>query len=233
MDWKQIWKKKARQHTPNDLSLEEILRVNGYDVKYAETDTRTIRRYVAGLIEKLGLEAGDHLLEVGCGAGAIALPMVENGIRVTGLDICEELIEIAKKAMPDQEFLVAEAGNFDLEKKDFNAALSQGVFQFFDSEEYGIAAFLNMLDHVQPGGMVAVTDLLDKANERELMEERIRLLGEEEYRKKYVEPGLVHQFYHRDRFEDAAKGKCAKVWIERQFLENATASYKFNVFAVR
>jgi len=233
MDWNEIWKKKAGEHNSGDMSLEEILRVNGYDVKYAETNTETIRNYVRGLIDKLKLAKGDYLLEVGSGAGAIAMPMIENGIRVTGLDRCSELIDIANAAMPDDEFLVADALDYNLPKKDFDAALSQGVFQFFDSSEYGIATFLNMLDHVRPGGVVAVTDLLDKANEKTLMEERIKMLGEEEYQKKYVDTGLTHQFYHRDSFAKAAEGKCSKFWIEDQFLDNATAGYKYNIFAIK
>jgi cyclopropane fatty-acyl-phospholipid synthase-like methyltransferase len=233
MDWSEIWQKKANEHNQGDVSLEEILRVNGYDVKYAETNTNTIREYVAQLAKKLELTKGNSLLEVGSGAGAISIPMAELGIKVTGFDPCEDLIHIAAKALPTGNFFVDEAATFDHKKKDFDAVLSQGVFQFFPSEEYGAKSFQNMLAHARKGGIVGITDLLNKDNEQALMDERIRLLGEEEFKRKYVDTGLQHQFYHQDTFIQAAQGLCSKVWIEDQFLENATGDYKYNVFAIR
>lgn len=228
--WDEIWKKKAGEIT-EDLSLESILKVNGYDVKYAQTDTETIRKYVRGLIEKLELNPGDHLLEVGSGAGAIAMPMIDEGIHVTGVDRSAELIEIADRAMPNDTFLVASAADFDLQKKDFDAVLSQGVFQFFESQDYGIESIRNMLAHARPGAVVAVTDLLDEANREALMKERVRLIGEKDFKERYVDLGLMHQFYDRAALAQGVKDHCSKVWFEEQFLENATAGYKFNLFA--
>jgi len=230
--WDEIWKKKAGEITA-DLSLEAILKVNGYDVKYAETGAETIRKYVRGLIKKLNLNRGGHLLEVGCGAGAIAMPMIDEGIRVTGIDRSAELIEIAVRAMPNGTFLVASAADFDLPKKDFDAVLSQGVFQFFESQDYGIESIRNMLAHARPGRVVAVTDLLDEANRESLMKERVRLIGAKDFKERYVDLGLMHQFYDRAALERGVKDHCSKVWFEDQFLENATAGYKFNFFAIR
>lgn len=233
LNWEQIWRNKAKEIEGRELSLDTILKVNGYDVKYAETGAETIRKFVRELLGKLRLKAGDHLLEVGCGAGAIAIPMSENGIRVTGLDRCEELIAIARKALPGETFLTAEAADFDLPRKDFDAALSQGVFQFFESQDYGIRTIRNMLGHLRKGAVLAVTDLLDEATREALMEERIRLLGRKVYEEKYVSTGLTHQFYERDVISKALEGHCERCWFEDQFLDNATAGFKFNLFAIR
>ncbi|MEM9585183.1 MAG: class I SAM-dependent methyltransferase [Pseudomonadota bacterium] len=231
LNWEQIWTKKALDHSEGDLTLAEIMRVNGYDVGYAKTDTDAMYEYVDGLIKHLELADGGHLLEVGCGAGAISMPMLERGHKLTGIDLSPDLIKIARQAMPGAEFHVSGAAEYTLEKRDFDAALSQGVFQFFPSQEYGAESVKNMLNHVRSGAVVGVTDLLDKALEETLMEERIRILGEEEYKKKYADTGLQHQFYDRATFEEAADGLCSECWFTDQFLNNPTAKYKFNFFA--
>ncbi len=229
MDWDQIWQKKANEHVKGDYSLEEILRVNGYDVAYAATGVDTIFAYTEQLIKILNLSSNQSLLEVGCGAGAIAMPMIKSGIKVTGIDRNADLIDIAVNAMPDGEFHVGDAADFDLPNKSFDAALSQGVFQFFPSQQYGIDSISNMISHVKEGAVVAVTDLLDEENKGALMEERIRLLGEEEFQKKYVDTGLDHQFYDRNVLSDGLSDQCSELRFESQVLDNATASYKFNL----
>lgn len=230
-NWEEIWTKKARDHAKGDVTLAEIMRVNGYDVGYAETDTSSMYEYVDGLLEQLELPEGSHLLEVGCGAGAVSIPVLERKRNVTGIDLSPDLIEIARQAMPQANFHVSGAAEFDLEKRDYDAALSQGVFQFFPSQEYGAKSVINMLSHVRSGALIAVTDLLDKANEETLMAERVKILGEKEFKEKYVDTGLTHQFYDRTILESAVSGLCSEFWFTDQFLNNPTAKYKFNFFA--
>lgn len=231
LTWVEIWEKKAGNHSAGDLSLSEIMRVNGYDVGYAATSETQMQAYVDGLIESLEIRAGDTLFEVGCGAGAVSIPMAERAIRVVGLDLSPSLIEIARVALPDHEFHVGDGAKFTHPRTDFDAALSQGVFQFFPSQDHGIETVRNMVAHTRKGGIVAVTDLLDVDSKEMLIKERIRIIGRERYERDYVGVGLEHQFYERAALECAVDGLCSECWFADQFLDNPTANYKFNFFA--
>jgi cyclopropane fatty-acyl-phospholipid synthase-like methyltransferase len=52
------------------------------------------------------LQPGAKVLDLGCGTGnPIAKYIVEKGFRVTGVDQSEKMLEIAKKAVPEAEFI--------------------------------------------------------------------------------------------------------------------------------
>ncbi len=49
-----------------------------------------------GVLQKLGLKAGHHVLDLGCGAGGIAeYVSAETGARITGIDLSETAISTA------------------------------------------------------------------------------------------------------------------------------------------
>lgn len=47
-------------------------------------------------LERLSLAPGTRMLDVGCGAGQIAIPAARAGVRVTGVDIAANLVEQAR-----------------------------------------------------------------------------------------------------------------------------------------
>jgi magnesium-protoporphyrin O-methyltransferase len=56
----------------------------------------------AGLVEALLGEgiAGARVLDIGCGAGALAAPLSESGAEVTGLDLSPDLLDLARLRAP-------------------------------------------------------------------------------------------------------------------------------------
>ena len=46
-------------------------------------------------ISRLGLKAGDRVLDVACGSGNLAIPAARTGATVTGVDIATNLLEQA------------------------------------------------------------------------------------------------------------------------------------------
>ena len=82
------------------------------------------------LVDALGLERGDRVLDVGCGPGRHAHALGRRGIRVHGIDISERFVDLARVDAPDGvtfERLDARRLPFDGE---FDAVLSlcQGAF---------------------------------------------------------------------------------------------------------
>ena len=49
------------------------------------------------ILSALNIAPGSRLLDVGCGAGQIAIPAARAGVKVTGVDIATNLIEQARR----------------------------------------------------------------------------------------------------------------------------------------
>lgn len=58
---------------------------------------QTIQKSVDWLITSLGLQAGDTVLDLGCGPGLYSACLAEKGLRITGLDYSRHSIEYARQ----------------------------------------------------------------------------------------------------------------------------------------
>lgn len=66
------------------------------------------------LLDKLGIRAGDTVLDQCCGIGRLSIPLAKRGVRVIGVDQAARYIEIAHERSRDLpcEFHVADAAEF-------------------------------------------------------------------------------------------------------------------------
>lgn len=62
----------------------------GHFAKYLETGAMEF-------LDKLDIQPGTSMLDVGCGAGQIAIPSAKKGAKVTGIDLAANLIEQARE----------------------------------------------------------------------------------------------------------------------------------------
>lgn len=63
-----------------------------------------VLRYVDSVVK--GLQPGARVLDLGCGTGKpVVKYLVEKGFRVTGVDQSEKMLEIAKREVPEAEFI--------------------------------------------------------------------------------------------------------------------------------
>lgn len=64
------------------------------------------------------LPRGAAVLDLGCGGGApVALHMVANGFRVTGVDSSPTLVSLCRTRMPDQEWIVGDMRSLALGRR--------------------------------------------------------------------------------------------------------------------
>jgi SAM-dependent methyltransferase len=102
----------------------------------------------------LGLPAGARVLDVGCGAGATSLMLVEqvHPGEVLGVDISAPLLARARDRAVGVErvrFELADAQTFPFEPESFDAVFSRFGVMFFEEP---VAAFRNLRRALRPGG---------------------------------------------------------------------------------
>ena len=111
------------------------------------------------LIDTLGLNAGDRLLDVGCGPGRHAHEFARRGIVVHGVDISRRFVDLAIEGAPPRatfERLDARAMPF---RAEFDAAvcLCQGAFGLMTAEGENQAVLTGIATALKPGGKLALS----------------------------------------------------------------------------
>lgn len=92
------------------------------------------------LIDRLvGLMSGNELLEIGSGPGRDAKVFVEKGLTVTGIDLSEKLIEIARVAVPAATFIVGDTLELPFEDNSFDGIWSAATLHHLKKEDMPIA----------------------------------------------------------------------------------------------
>jgi SAM-dependent methyltransferase len=116
--------------------------------------------------QRLGLRAGDRLLDLGCGAGRHAFEALRRGARVTAFDYDEaELKDVAAMAtaMADAGDLPASAGSavargdataLPFPDAAFDRIIAAEVLEHISDDEAALAELTRVL---RPGGTIAVT----------------------------------------------------------------------------
>jgi SAM-dependent methyltransferase len=85
---------------------------------FSEREYAAPEVYSAGrarLFGELGpmLEHGASVLDLGCGDGIMAAPLLARGFRYTGVDSSEQMVEEARRRHPQLEFVAARSEDYD------------------------------------------------------------------------------------------------------------------------
>ena len=109
-------------------------------------------------IAAAGARPGEQILDVGCGSGTTSFTLAQrvgSSGHVLGVDISEQLVDIARAAIPDGApvaFRCADAATAALPQGQFDLLFSRFGVMFFDDP---VAAFAHMRGALKPGGRVA------------------------------------------------------------------------------
>src|SRR4030095_3674545 len=82
------------------------------------------------IIRKTKAVNGAKLLDVGCGAGKFCKIASDAGFNVTGFDASDNLIEIARERMPENEFKTGDMEKLPYGDKIFDVVTGINSFQF-------------------------------------------------------------------------------------------------------
>jgi SAM-dependent methyltransferase len=159
-----------------------------------------------------------EVLELGCGTGRIIIPMAKQGIKVTGLDASEEMLNIARRKIEvDQEvernitLINGDMRDFDISKKFSMILIAFRSFQSLLTREDQVACLDAVRRHLSDTGLF-ILDLFAPRHDLLAQVERSVNLGKfhDEENDVYVTRraedryDLAKQTLHEDRFYEWA-----------------------------
>ena len=122
---------------PADWALSEDLQVPTYEAA----------------LERVALEPGDRVLDIGCGAGAFLRIIAEHRAEPHGLDASEALIALSRERLPDADVRVGEMEALPWEDDTFD--LVTGFNSFFFANDM-VAALRESGRVAKPGSPVVI-----------------------------------------------------------------------------
>jgi SAM-dependent methyltransferase len=110
------------------------------------------------LVARLGPQAGERWLDVGCGPGAVAMRAARAGADVTGLDLAPGLIDTARRRAADEglsiDYVVGDAEALPFDEAGFDV-VSSSVGAIFAPVHSKVASELARV--TRPGGRLGIT----------------------------------------------------------------------------
>jgi len=124
-----------------------------------------------------------NILELGCGTGNYTKILLEKGYDVLGLDLSEEMLKIARKKVPNGNFVQGDIKDFKLNEK-YDACLALFSVLGYVTENKDLEkVFQNIKEHLNPEGFLifdvwnglAVLDQKPEKRVKEVENEKIKI----------------------------------------------------------
>jgi SAM-dependent methyltransferase len=113
--------------------------------RYAEPLTKVFAAFA-------GVGAGDKVLDVGCGPGALTAHLLSVGAEVAGIDPSPPFVDGLRARFPDVDVRLGTAEELPYDSGAFDAALAQLVVHFMADPVVGVGQMARV---TRPGGVVA------------------------------------------------------------------------------
>lgn len=130
--------------------------------RFYDADYRAYRDDL-DLIAALADEAGDPILELGCGTGRVLAPLAAQGHAITGVDISPALLDVARRKLAlhqltDRATLVdADLRLFDLPDKKFRFAFcTSNTLMHLETQADQLAVLRNAHRHLAMDGLLLI-----------------------------------------------------------------------------
>jgi trans-aconitate methyltransferase len=131
-----------------------------YDEKHS-----FVGKMAGDLIELLAPQAGEEILDVGCGTGHMTAQIAASGAKVMGVDMSASMVAQARRKYPEIMFEVGDARELRMEKK-FEAVFSNATLHWINEPGRAVEA---IAQRVKPGGRF-VAEFGGKGNVARFME---------------------------------------------------------------
>lgn len=205
-EWLKIWKKKGFSNLKKKrFSLEDLIKIDGYDTPTSGDIHKIWNRRSDFIIKILEINEDDFILEIGSGAGAISYSLKKSlpSVKVIGIDYAISLLKISKKINKKIIHVNAEAKKIPFKKNIFNKIISHGVLCYFPSYDYTLESLKEMDRLITFDGRILLVDIPDVLKKQECEKVRMQNIGRKIYEKKYI--NCPHLYYDKNFFIHFAK----------------------------
>jgi SAM-dependent methyltransferase len=111
------------------------------------------------LIDRAGLQAGDRVIEIGCGTGQATVPLAERGLAVTAVELGAELAAVARHRLasfPAAEVVTCSFEDWQPQCAPADAVMAVNSLHWIDPE----LRYAKPYQLLRPGGAMAVAGCL-------------------------------------------------------------------------
>ncbi len=217
--WELLWEKKGENKEFDPIG------VVGFDKAISVSKQEFVKQIVETVKSNLKILPSDKLLEVGCGAGMLLIPLSKSAKKADGVDLSLSLISMLRKAHPELDVFVAEANSLPFEDESYDKILMHSVFQYFQSINYAHDVVFELLRVCKKPGILFIMDMPDLEKKEECIKYMSKL-----HPKKYADKKLQHLFYRKKFFEDMCNKKDLECKIVDQNIKGYDNSrFRFNV----
>ncbi len=128
-------------------------------------ETAQVEHYAATLNEELSpaeewllqtINPQDQILDIGCGAGRVALKLAQKCDTITAVDISQPLLQIAQKNMPKDDismnFIQVDALYLPFANDTFDSALTIKVYSYIPTQELRVNYLKEIARILRPQG---------------------------------------------------------------------------------
>jgi ubiquinone/menaquinone biosynthesis C-methylase UbiE len=146
------------------MNVKEIV-MNGYNKiasdYYNHRDLSKFNDLLERFVDLLP-EKG-HVLDAGCGAGIPASKyLVNKGLKVTGIDISDSMLEMARKNVPNTNFLKMDMKELDFDNDTFDGLISVYSLFHIPKEDHSLV-FKRFHEVLKLGGILMINTGLNES----------------------------------------------------------------------
>jgi trans-aconitate methyltransferase len=122
-------------------------------------------KFGSDVVSLLAPQAGERILDLGCGTGHLTAQIAESGAKVMGVDRSAEMVAAAQAAYPKLKFEVVDARKLSFEER-FDAVFSNATLHWIHEPE---AVLQGIFRALRPGGRF-VAEMGGKKNIRAMQD---------------------------------------------------------------
>lgn len=123
-----------------------------WDAKGYTSGFAFVHQYGEGVLDLIDAAPGSHIVDLGCGNGALSEKLIARGYRVTAIDASSDMLAQARALHPDIPFVQADATDFTLPEP-ADVIFSNAVFHWIDREKQPLLAAA-IARNLKPGGQL-------------------------------------------------------------------------------
>jgi|SRR6185437_2783498 len=108
---------------------DKEVNMQNWNSKLYDTKHSFVTEYGNDVLQLLEPKAGELILDLGCGTGALTNQIASTGAEVIGIDASQSMVDEAKKNYPAIQFICANGQDFDLGRS-FDAVFSNAALHW-------------------------------------------------------------------------------------------------------